>query len=329
MITVKDYYEIVYFNDGSDIVMQAAQNAVSARIKLFWALSRTPHGLLDMATPAAAALIWMGAFPPVSIIVLGLITTFAGYTAVYALNDVVDHKTDQEKLAFGGNRENDNYLDAVMIRHPLAQGALTRREAVGWTLAWAALAVIGAYLLNPVCLIIFAVACLLESIYCLLLKISHFRTLVSGAVKTSGAVAAIYAVDPEPSLLFVFALFLWLFFWEIGGQNVPADWADVEQDRRLRARTIPVIFGPQRATVIVIGALVMTVLLNQLVFGLAGYAMHPFWRLIALGVGVYLLLVPALNLYRSRNRVTAMALFNKASYYPVAMLLVAVFGALY
>mgnify|MGYP000373259369 CR=1 FL=1 len=63
-----------------------------SRLKLFLALSRTPHGLLDMTTPLYGALLWLGAFPSLYISLLGLITVFAGYTAVYALNDVIDNR---------------------------------------------------------------------------------------------------------------------------------------------------------------------------------------------------------------------------------------------
>ena len=100
-----------------------------SRLKLFWALSRTPHGLLDMTTPAFAALLWLGQFPPLKVVVLGLITTFAGYTCVYALNDVVDYQADKEKLERGGFQNSENYLDAVMIRHPMAQGFLRTLNA--------------------------------------------------------------------------------------------------------------------------------------------------------------------------------------------------------
>ena len=55
-----------------------------SRLKLFFALSRTPHGLLDMATPAVSALLWLGDFPTLKVIALGLVTAFSGYTAVYA-----------------------------------------------------------------------------------------------------------------------------------------------------------------------------------------------------------------------------------------------------
>ena len=43
------------------------------KIKLFWALSRTPHGILDMATPALGALLWLGRFPSFEVILIGLI----------------------------------------------------------------------------------------------------------------------------------------------------------------------------------------------------------------------------------------------------------------
>ena len=66
-------------------------------------------------------------------------------------------------------------------------------------MSWTILALIGAFILNPVCVLIFAGGCALEAIYCLLWRVSPFRTFVSGAVKTSGAVAAVFAVDPDPS----------------------------------------------------------------------------------------------------------------------------------
>ena len=73
-----------------------------ARLKLFLALSRTPHGVLDMTTPAFGALLWLGTFPPAHITILGIITVFAGYTAVYALNDVIDYRVDREKARLAG-----------------------------------------------------------------------------------------------------------------------------------------------------------------------------------------------------------------------------------
>lgn len=295
-----------------------------ARIKLFWALSRTPHGLLDMSTPALGALIWLGTFPPLNIIIIGIITVFAGYTAVYAWNDVIDYRVDQEKARIGSLREADNYLDAVLPRHPMAQGLLNLHEGVLWALGWSLVAITGAYLLNPVCMLIFLAGCSLEAIYCLMLKVSPFRTIVSGGVKTSGAVAAVFAVDANPSFLYVTALFLWLFFWEIGGQNVPADWADIEEDRQLQAQTIPVRFGLKSASIIVLLTLIFSLFLNLVVIYTSHISFQLPYATASLIVGIYLLLPPAIKLLRTKKRTHAVALFNRASYYPVVMLVVVV-----
>jgi len=88
-----------------------------------------------------------------------------------------------------------------MIRHPMAQGYLSFTEGVLWTSVWSLVAIWGAYHLNPVCIVIFLMGCVLETVYCLLLKVSHLRILVSGGVKTAGAIAGVFAVDPNPSPL--------------------------------------------------------------------------------------------------------------------------------
>ena len=169
----------------------------------------------------------------------------------------------------------------------------------------------GAWQLNPACVFIFAAACLLEVAYCLLWRVSPYRTLVSGAVKTCGAVAAVFAVDPSPSFAFLGALFLALFLWEIGGQNIPNDLTDLEEDRRMNARTIPVRLrgrpvdrrsrwrrsrwrfrSPRRSSCS------------------ARWSTTRCSRLAALAVGAKLLLLPGLRLERDRDRAAAMALFN-------------------
>ena len=293
-----------------------------ARLKLFFALSRTPHGLLDMCTPAFGALLWLGHFPPVQTIVIGIITTFAGYTAVYALNDVIDYKADREKAAMGGFSDTGNDLDSIIVRHPMAQSLLSFKEGLFWALSWALLALIGAYILNPVCVLIFLCGCALETLYCILWRVSPFRTVVSGAVKTTGAIAAVFAVDPHPSGMYITCLFLLLFFWEIGGQNIPNDGFDVEEDKRFNARTIPVVYGIQTANVIIVAAVVLTLITSTVIFYFSWTIYNISFILISVAVGTYLLLLPALKLYRSRQQSHAMALFNKASYYPAVLLVI-------
>jgi 4-hydroxybenzoate polyprenyltransferase len=295
-----------------------------SRIKLFLALSRTPHGLLDLATPALAALLWFGGMPPVDVTVVGLITVFAGYTAVYALNDVVDCRVDREKLKASAGSPKAGYLDALFMRHPIAQGQVSFSEGLLWTLAWAVMALMGAYYLNPVCAYIFLAGCALEAVYCLLLRVSHLRTLVSGMVKTLGGVAAVFAVDPHPSPGFLLLLFLWLFCWEIGGQNIPADWHDVDEDQHLGARTIPVRYGPDGAGALILGTLTLSVILSAVLVRISPLRFTPLMVILALAVGGYFLLLPALRLYCTKDKTQAAALFNRASYYPLALLSLAV-----
>ncbi|MFC1829200.1 UbiA family prenyltransferase [Thermodesulfobacteriota bacterium] len=295
-----------------------------SRLKLFLALSRTPHGLLDMATPALGALLWLSRFPAVEVIVLGLVTTFAGYTAVYALNDVIDYRVDREKIKLCGAPDMTCDLDAVMVRHPMAQGYLSFTEGLMWTAAWSLVAILGAYLLNPVCILIFVVGCALEAIYCLLLKVTHLRTLVSGGVKTAGAIAGVFAVDPNPSILFLLALFFCLFCWEIGGQNVPNDWTDIEADRRLQAQTIPVRLGPDRANTIILGSLIAAAALSMVVFYMSPIGFEFPYMVACMATGLCFYVLPAALLYRTGEPVYAMALFNMASYYPLALLVIVV-----
>lgn len=294
--------------------------SVLAKLKLFLALSRTPHGLLDMATPCFAALLWLGEFPSLFVVLVGLITTFAGYTAVYALNDLVDYKVDLEKLSKGRYCNPDDYLDAVMIRHPIAQGCISFKAGLLWVCGWSSIAISGAYLLNPACVLIFCVGCLLEAIYCMMWRVSPMRAIVSGVVKTSGPIAGIFAVDPSPSPLFVMVIFLSLFFWEIGGQNIPADWTDLDPDQRMKARTIPVEFGLERTSEFLLVCVLFTMILMFFSFQLSKSGFAVIGGMVSLISGVYLLLIPAFRLYRTKSRADAMALFNKSSYYPVALL---------
>jgi 4-hydroxybenzoate polyprenyltransferase len=292
------------------------------RLKLFLALSRTPHGVIDIATPALAALLCLGHVPPLITTLLGVVTVFAGYTAVYALNDLVDYRTDREKVRMGGYGDGEDYLDGVLVRHPLAKGVLTLPEGILWAGGWAMIAMVGAWLLNPVCFAIFLAGGLLEAIYCLLWRVTPFRALVNGIVKSLGAVAAVYAVNPQPSILFLIVLFGWICFWEIGGQNIPNDWTDIEEDRRFKARTIPVELGLVRAGLLSMACLVTAFLFTFLLVWISPLTLGMIYLLALAGSGVWLLLLPVLRLVEANDRQQAMDLFNKASYFPLSVFVV-------
>ena len=98
-------------------------------MRRYFALSRTTHGLLDLATPAFCTLLWLGRFPAWQTVVLSLVTAFAAYTAVYALNDLLGIPCDREKITAAGI--SPGYaVEASAMRHPLAQGLLSVRSGL-------------------------------------------------------------------------------------------------------------------------------------------------------------------------------------------------------
>ena len=288
-------------------------------MRRFLALSRSKHGIVDAAMPGFVALLWLGHFPSWRVLLLSLLTALAGYTAIYALNDLIGVKADREKFAGAGINQGYS-LEPSAMRHPLAQGILDMRSGWAWFGFWYALTMAGAYLLNPALVIIVTAAGILESVYCLLLKVTYWRTLVSGLVKSAGPVAAVFVVRPHPPLPLLLLLLAWLMCWEIGGQNIPADWNDVEEDRRVGAKTIPLAFGPRVAGAIVVGALSLTIVLSVFLPRMSPLALGVPYLVCSLAAGVFLLLLPGLQLLRSRDERKAATLFDRASHYPLVQL---------
>ena len=291
---------------------------------MYLALSRTPHGLLDLAGPFCAALLCRGALPPASVVALGCLTVFAGYTAVYALNDIVDYRSDKRQVEGSGADVRAGYLDAAFIRHPLAHGCLSLPAAVVWFFVWAVVAFAGAWALNPVCAWLLIGGCVLEAAYCLLLTVTHLRAVINGVVKSLGPLAAAYAVNPDPPTWFLIGLFAWVFTWEIGGQNIPADWHDASRDAATGARTMPVVLGYPRASRMSVITLAASLVLSLPLLAASPLAVSAPLTLAAFLGGAWLVLPPALRLAASLDDPDASALFNRASFYPALVLAVLV-----
>ncbi len=288
-------------------------------MKPFLALSRTTHGVLDIAAPAFCALLWLGDFPSLGIILLSLVAAFSAYTATYALNDLVGIRADRLKFAEAGI--NPGYsVEASAQRYPLAQGLLSYRSGLTWTVVWFALAMVSSYLLNPIIVLILVLAIALEVLYCQLHCVTYWRVVVSGLVKASGPLAAVFVVDFNPSPALLLLLFSWLFLWEIGGQNIPADWNDTVEDRRVEAKTIPLQFGFKTAGLIVLVALSLTVIVSCLLPLISPTDLGLPYILASLLIGFILLIRPAYQLYKVQQGSLAARLFDRASYYPLSQL---------
>jgi 4-hydroxybenzoate polyprenyltransferase len=301
-------------------VMSFYDTIVPEKLQFFFALSRTHHGVLDMMAPVFAALVYLGHFPDPRIVVAGVITVFSGYTAVYALNDIAGYRDDKKNIRPADKKGTD--LDSILIRHPLAQGVISLKSAALWAGFWSVTAILGAYYLNPVCLLIFLGGALLEIGYCYLLKISYLRIVINGFVKAAGPVAAVFAVDTTPDALFLGLIFGFFFLWEAGGQNIPNDYTDIEEDRQINAKTLPLVFGRKVASSLIMGLLVVASIVMTAVFVISPVDFGWFSYLVFGAGSFFLLLLPAQKLRKTGENQAAMTLFNKASYYPFFLLCV-------
>jgi 4-hydroxybenzoate polyprenyltransferase len=281
------------------------------------------HSILDVAHPALGALLALGAVPPVRTIVIGFLAAFAGYTAVFGLNDIMDCRVDCEKMARLGGKKECFDLDSVGQRHPLAQGALPFPAALGWVIAWGIVALSLAYLLAPMCALLMAAAAGLEIGYCSLLRVTPWKAGLSGVMVAVGGLAGVFAVVPAPRIEVIALFSLWAFAWEVGCRNIPNDWSDIEEDEQLGIRTLPVRIGRRRASILSFG-LTCVVLLAAPAFPLVSAVPHPaLYAAGSFACGILLLLRPSVRWLRERTTRSVLAFFNDACFYPLS-----VFGVL-
>ena len=73
---------------------------------------------------------------------------------------------------------------------------------------------------------------------------------------------------------------------------------------------------------LILVSIILTLAVSAVIFyfSRADYAIT--FNILSVAAGAYLLLLPTLKLFKTRERSHAMLLFNKASYYPLALLLI-------
>ena len=104
-------------------------------------------------------------------------------------------------------------------------------------------------------------------------------------------------------------------------QRHKQDEGDIEEDRKFGAKTVPVRLGENASRWIVLLSLGAAWLLCFALIRVSPAGFGPVADAAVFIGGIYLLLLPAWRLFRSRERNDAMALFNKASYVPPALAL--------
>lgn len=298
----------------------ATSEPAAARPSLFQSLFGFSRGLqatLSISQPALAAIIALQGLPGPREIILGLIAATAGYFAVFAVNDLMDVKVDRRR--FDHLRSFEGFdVDSAAVRHPLAQGFLTYGQGVAWIAFLSIVALVAALLLSPMAALLFVVAALLEIVYCSLLKVTAWKFLPTGLMVAVGAVAGWFAVTDRIDWLPLAVFFIWMFAWEIGGRNIVNDWSDVEEDQQLGIKTVPVVFGFETAGRLIFGFLLVTFFAGVLLGFVANLGI--IFIIGAIIEGWYALLGPGIRLLREPTPPRALALFNRASFYPMVML---------
>ena len=297
---------------------------VARRIRVYFGFSRMSHSVLDIGHPGFGALLVLGAFPPFPTLILGVLAAFAGFTSVFALNDLIDFRVDTERIEKYQREFTDFDIDVLGLRHPIAQKALSFTQGLIWVLFWGMLSLGIAFRLNPICCLILVSAIGLEITYCALLRVTHWKTVLSGGMVGIGALAGVFAVVREPPWAFVLLLFVWSFAWEVGARNIPNDWTDLEEDIHLGIRTLPVRYGKSVSARISFVLLCVTVLVSLFLPIPVPCSNVALYEAGALAAGGFLLVGPGRHWMREKSVGAAMRLFNRACFYPAAMLAVAI-----
>lgn len=287
---------------------------VSEQIRGLVDLSRMRQALLSVAQPGLGALLAAQRMPSARTLVLGVVAASAGYLAVFSLNDVFDRDSDVEALEAGKGEFEGFDLDTAFERHPLAVGRLRHGIAVAWVASLAAIAILGAWMLNPWCVVLFGASVSLEWAYCSLRSRTWTKTLVSGVMVGIGGLAgwvAVAQISHRAAGFFVF-----LAAWEIAGRNIPNDLADLRADSAVGLRTVPTTFGPLVAGRAVAAGSAFTIA-SMPALGLA-----PVSLAFAFVAGVVFMTLPSLPLLTTPTPANAAQYFNRASLLPAVVFLV-------
>jgi 4-hydroxybenzoate polyprenyltransferase len=284
-------------------------------------LSRGRQALLSIAQPGLAAVLAAGGLPGWRTTSIGLVAAAAGFLAVFSLNDVLDRHADAAALRAGKAMSAAYDLDAAFVRHPLAAGQVSLRVALLWVGGLSLVAALGAAWLDPLCLVFFLAAAVLEGVYCALRAVTWTKTIVSGAMVGVGGLAGWVAVAPLD--VRAAGVFAFLALWEIGGRNLANDLADLAPDSAVGLRTVATTFGPPTAARANL-AVALAALTAVLVLGLGPVALVG-----SLVAGTALVAYPAVRLWREPTSARAGWYFNRASLYPPAVLLCALLGLLF
>lgn len=151
----------------------------------------------------------------------------------------------------------------------------------------------------------------MRAIYYRLATISELKVIIAGLLVSVGAMIGWFAAGGGLSLTLPVVAVVF-FVWEIGGRNIPNDFSDMQQDKRLGIKTVPLVHGAVTASMLIFIFAFMTVAANAL---LATTSL--IYAASTSLIGIALLIFPALSLRKNPVPAEALKYFNKASFYPL------------
>lgn len=279
-----------------------------------FASSRPLQASFSVVQPIIVALIALSGFPELQLLILLVVGCVTGFFAVFALNDLLDFKIDKKSLKSERIAKSWD-VDSLLVRHPLAQGVITRAEQIAWIAINGVVAGVIIYYLNFMALFLFLAAITLETIYCKMATVSEMKFLISGIMVGIGALIGWYAVGANTNIAVILSLFLLFFAWEISGRNIVNDFSDIVEDKKIGIKTIPAIYGKYFASKFNFAFVILTLAANTALGVFA--SMGLVYIIMSSLVGIYLLLLPGLSLIKNPTSNEALRYFNKGSLYPI------------
>jgi 4-hydroxybenzoate polyprenyltransferase len=287
-----------------------AHATVSRRVLLLFDFARGRSALLSIGEPALGAFLAAGRVPTARVLVLGFFAAACGFFCIYALNDLLDLRSDREEVktrAAQLEKEDVAHMDILTVRHPIAAGALSLRAGITWVATLGAAGFACAYLLRPICAVLFVVCALMQLYYCGLKRKSWLKVIPAAAMVAVGALAGWFAVGSAD--LGALAFFFLLYLWETS-RNLANDLADVTHDKRIGITTLASTHGSVVAARGILGAAIAIVAVGLLQG--APWLVRGWLAAVALGT----MTIPALILYRNPDEPSAQRYFNRGSLFP-------------
>ncbi len=292
-------------------------NKFVLKLRALLGFSRVMISSFALAQAGLATVLALKGLPSLKIAILGSIACLSGSYALTATNDLFDYEIDRKRLKHLRKVEGFD-VGQTFIRQPLARGLICFKTAIIWILSLSTISLIFAYLIKPSMVFVALIIGLLVVTYSYMSRLSILKLFLVGALVSLGAAAGWLAVSDPDYLFLVFVL--WMFFWEVGGRNIPNDFTDIEEDSNLNLKTIPVMLGKRKASQICFSCLLISFFIS--IFLAILIDINQLFVVLVSIMGLLLLLRPAYHLLKNPESNVSLKLFNLACLYPSSILIV-------